>query len=76
MPVKITKPQVLQANWPAPSNIHTLITTRFNEFNLATHVGDDEKRVAANREHLADLIPSLPNWLNQVHGIDVIEAIR
>ncbi len=42
----------------------------FDEFNLATHVGDDANRVARNRELLRDNLEGGPQlqWLNQVHG--------
>lgn len=69
-----TKAQFLQAPWAAPTNIHTLITTNIDDFNLATHVGDDETKVLANREKLSRLLPGHPIWLNQTHGINVINA--
>jgi hypothetical protein len=43
----------------------------FASFNLADHVGDDPRQVAANRRHLRELVPGMPvepSWLNQVHG--------
>lgn len=72
----------LQADWPAPANVRTLITTRqggcslppFNSFNLGTHVGDDAEAVATNRELLRTQLPSEPAWLNQVHGTHVVNA--
>jgi copper oxidase (laccase) domain-containing protein len=72
----------LQADWPAPANVRTLITTRqgghslqpFNSFNLGSHVGDDADAVAANRELLRSQLPSEPAWLNQVHGTHVVNA--
>jgi len=67
------------ADWPAPQNIHTFITTRrapylnpfitssdidiagmsekpYEEFNLATHVRDNEKHVLHNRRLLNDFL--------------------
>ncbi|BBF85497.1 uncharacterized conserved protein [Aquitalea magnusonii] len=72
----------LQADWPAPANVRTLITTRqgghslqpFNSFNLGTHVGDDADAVAANRELLRAALPAEPAWLNQIHGTHVVNA--
>lgn len=72
----------LQADWPAPASVRTLITTRqgghslqpFNSFNLGSHVGDDADAVAANRELLRAQLPSEPAWLNQVHGTHVVNA--
>jgi hypothetical protein len=71
-------------DWPAPPRIRALSTLRqggvsnvpFDLLNLADHVGDDEDAVAINRERLmsaADL-PSMPRWLRQVHGTNVIDA--
>ncbi|PWK44448.1 peptidoglycan editing factor PgeF [Pleionea mediterranea] len=71
-------------DWPVPSQVHAIITTRvggssrgaFQGLNLASHVGDDPKKVAANRlelERLANL-PSQPVWLNQTHSTQVIAA--
>jgi len=46
----------------------------FSEYNLATHVGDDEAAVKANRSKLVnDLqLPAEPAWLEQVHSNKVI----
>lgn len=74
----------IEADWPAPANIHAGVTTRlggssqapFNSFNLATHVGDDPAAVARNRallrKHLD--LPSEPRWLQQVHGSVIRDA--
>ena len=47
----------------------------WDSFNLATHVGDDPRDVAANRARLRELLalPAEPVWLNQVHGTDVAD---
>jgi len=74
----------LQADWPAPATVRTLITTRqgghsrqpFDSFNLGSHVGDDADAVAANREQLRALLPNEPAWLNQVHGTHVVDAAQ
>lgn len=65
-----------------PSTVKTLITTRmggiskapFDGFNLGVHVGDSPDSVGINREMLSRHLPSKPYWLNQVHGVDVIEV--
>jgi YfiH family protein len=46
----------------------------FGRFNLASHVGDDPQRVAANRELLSDRLnlAARPIWLEQVHGNEVV----
>jgi YfiH family protein len=50
-------------------------TGPYASFNLASHVGDDERAVAANRQRLRDALslPGEPQWLDQVHGRRVVE---
>lgn len=70
------------ADWPAPARVRTLITTRsggvsarpYDSLNLALHVGDDPAHVAGNRALLRQALPGEPVWLNQTHGIEVIDA--
>jgi hypothetical protein len=72
-------PDWLIPDWPAPANVHAVMTTRaggvskapFNSFNPASHVGDDAAAVAANRRVLRQSLPAEPLWLNQVHGCQV-----
>ena len=69
-------------NWPAPANVKALQTTRnggistspYNSLNLGEHVKDNPLHVAQNRQLLSQFVPNEPVWLNQVHGIDVIDA--
>lgn len=72
----------VDVDWPAPARVRTRMTTRFGgvsggayrSFNLALHCGDDPTAVAANRERLArDGVPRVA-WLEQVHGIDVVDG--
>ncbi|HCT41537.1 MAG TPA: peptidoglycan editing factor PgeF [Moraxellaceae bacterium] len=78
---------LLLPDWPAPDNVHAAITTRaggvsnapWNSLNLGTHVGDDPLDVAENRHRLLRALQSVapcdtPQWLNQVHGVVVIQA--
>lgn len=75
-------PDWLEADWPAPPNVRTLITTRnggvsaapYHSLNLGQHVGDDPAAVAANRALLRQQLPAEPAWLNQVHGVTVVDA--
>lgn len=77
-----TNPDWLEADWPAPANVRTLITTRkggvseapYDSFNLGTHVGDLPEHVSLNRETLRRFVPDEPAWLNQVHGTRVVDA--
>jgi YfiH family protein len=74
--------EILDPDWPAPSNIRALVTTRiggvsqppYDSFNLASHVGDTPEAVAANRAMLRLHCPSEPKWLSQVHGNAVARA--
>ena len=74
-------PKFITPIWPAPSQVKAYTTTRnggysvspYNGFNLADHVGDDDKAVTANRATLLKILklPSEPIWLKQVHGIQI-----
>jgi YfiH family protein len=74
--------EFIHPNWPAPSNVKALQTTRngglsldaFASLNMGMHVGDDPIVVAKNRQLLSAYLPSEPVWVNQVHGINVIDA--
>ena len=76
--------QGLCPDWPAPGNVHAWSTFRaggvseapYDQLNLADHVGDDKHAVSRNRQLLKQslALPAEPCWLEQVHGIDVIEA--
>ena len=69
-------------DWPAPSHVHALITTRaggvsappYDTFNLGLSTGDDRAAVMENRRRLRALLPDEPRWLKQVHGARVLHA--
>lgn len=69
-------------SWPAPANVKALQTTRtggvshapYDSLNLGAHVNDDAIAVAKNRQILSHYLPSEPVWVNQVHGVEVIDA--
>ena len=74
-------------DWPAPSCIGALMTTRNGGvstgawsgadgggLNLGLGSGDDPDVVARNRALLARSLPSEPAWLKQVHGARVVDA--
>ena len=75
---------MITPNWPAPSHVKSLQTTRvggfsiapFNSLNLAMHVQDSPLAVAKNRQQLAAYLPSEPVWVNQVHGVEAIDAAQ
>ncbi len=74
--------QWIMPDWPAPSNVRALITTRaggvstgpYASMNPADHVGDDPLAVVQNRALLRTALPSEPFWLKQVHGDAVAEV--
>ncbi len=76
----------ITADWPAPDSIKTVSTLRsggsssgcYQSLNLAIHVGDDTGAVTENRKRLQTWLnlPAEPVWLNQVHGMDVVDAAR
>jgi YfiH family protein len=76
--------EFIKPSWPAPANVKTLQTTRIGGFsqapyaslNLGMHVGDDVSVVVKNRQLLCAYLPSEPVWVNQVHGIDIIDAAK
>ncbi|HQO16105.1 MAG TPA: peptidoglycan editing factor PgeF [Methylotenera sp.] len=76
------KLEFISPNWPAPANVKALQTTRlggvsvapFASLNLGAHVNDNPISVAKNRQLLSSYLPSEPVWVNQVHGVEVIDA--
>lgn len=80
--------QTIHPSWGAPKNVRALSTLRgggasappYDDarggggLNLGMHVGDDPLVVSANRHILRKGLPSEPVWLNQVHGVTVINA--
>lgn len=77
------------ADWPdLPPNVGALMTMRrggasrtpYDDgqggggLNLGIHVGDQPHHVAGNRAALAAALPDDPVWLNQVHGVAVVDA--
>jgi len=72
---------LIRPNWPAPGNVRSFTTTRgggysqgnWHSLNLSLHCGDDSTTVLKNRELLEQLLPASPQWLRQVHGIDIVE---
>jgi YfiH family protein len=71
-------------DWPAPPIVKAAATLRtggvsegaFSSLNLGSHVGDAPAAVSENRRLLraALKLPAEPTWLNQVHGVNVVDA--
>lgn len=78
--------EFLLPEWPAPAGIRALATTRvggfstgsYAELNLGAHIGDDAGTVQRNREVLRHdaRLPTMPVWLEQVHGTVVADLDR
>ena len=81
----------MEPDWPAPANVHALITTRAGGvsrgpygappegrggMNIGLGSGDNLADVTANRARLRTALPADPRWLNQVHGAVVVDAAR
>ncbi|WAC43006.1 peptidoglycan editing factor PgeF [Pseudomonas sp. SL4(2022)] len=72
----------LTPQWPAPARVKTCVTTRsggvslapYDSCNLGEHVGDQPAAVLKNRQRLVSLLGCKPAWLQQVHGVAVVEA--
>jgi len=74
---------VIRPQWPVPRRVQAAFTLRgggvstgpYASLNVGAHVGDALEAVSENRRrvsaHLA--LPSQPAWVEQVHGIDVLE---
>ena len=69
-------------DWPAPSNVRALMTTRNADLvdgvrrsmNLGRANGDHAASVERNRVLLREIAGVEPLWLSQTHGIDVVIA--
>ncbi|PSL14283.1 hypothetical protein CLV44_1086 [Marinobacterium halophilum] len=68
---------------PLAPGVAALTTTRdggvslapWDSLNLGDHVGDDPTAVAENRRRLQQALQlGQPQWLSQVHGVQVVEA--
>ena len=80
----MTHPGTLQAwapDWLAPPHVKALMSTRqggvspapWYSLNLGDHVGDPHANVSANRELLARSLGAAPIFLQQVHGVQVLD---
>lgn len=69
-------------DWPVAANVQACVTTAsfgnsqgdFAHFNLGDHVGDELASVQRNRAWLAQTLGCTPVWLEQVHGVNVVQA--
>ena len=85
----MTQAPFITPDWPdAPANIGALATLRTGGvstgpyddgrggggLNLGLHCGDVAEAVRENRARLLALLPAMPAWTSQVHGIAVADA--
>jgi YfiH family protein len=71
----------LVPDWPAPANVRAFVTTRaggvsageYASMNLGYSSGDDAACVDRNRAIVRAHLPGDPNYLVQVHGVEVHE---
>lgn len=78
-------PSLILPDWPVANRVRACITTRgpvnhqdpCSSFNLALHVGDDPAKVIARRQQLCRqlALTKSPQWLEQVHGTRIVEAL-
>ncbi len=76
--------EVLVPHWDAPDRVRAAFSLRsggvsaapYDSLNLAIHVGDAPGAVRENRRRLEARLglPSEPLWLDQCHGIEVVDA--
>ena len=80
--MRLTAHEWIVPDWPAPSSVRALITTRaggvsrgvYAGLNLGLGSDDDIEAVSRNRAKLRQWLPAEPLWLRQVHGTTVADA--
>ena len=80
---EIGEPMVITPEWNAPARVHCAFTLRaggvsvapYDSLNVGAHVGDAAEAVGENRRQVREYLrlPAEPVWLQQVHGIDVVD---
>jgi YfiH family protein len=75
--------QFITPRWPAPRGVRAAFTLRtggvsvapYDSLNLGAGIGDSVEAVAENRRLVGESLrlPDEPVWLDQVHGVEVIE---
>jgi YfiH family protein len=80
---EVGEPMVIVPEWPAPARVRCAFTLRtggvsvapYDSLNVGAHVGDAAEAVGENRRRVREYlgVPAEPVWLQQVHGIDVVD---
>ena len=81
MTILALHPAWLVPDWPAPSHVKSVFTTRaggvsrppFDSLNLGRPSGDDPAAVDTNRARLQAALGLAPVYISQVHGVDTVE---
>lgn len=74
---------LITPDWPVPARVRCAFTLRsggvsvapYDSLNVGAHVGDAAEAVRENRRRVKEYLrlPADPVWLQQVHGIDVVD---
>lgn len=74
----------LEPDWPAPASVRAAFALRtggvsaapWDSLNVGIHVGDEPAAVLENRRRLRGALglPGEPLWLDQVHGVVVVDG--
>jgi YfiH family protein len=75
--------EIITPEWPAPPWVRAAFTSRtggisvapYDSLNLGARIGDSPEAVAENRRRVREKLglPAEPVWLEQVHGVEVVE---
>lgn len=81
--MRATDPRVITPDWVAPPRVRAAFTLRtggvsaapYDSLNLGARIGDAPEAVAENRRRVGETLqlPAEPVWLEQVHGVGVVE---
>jgi YfiH family protein len=76
--------QIITPEWPASPRVRAAFTLRtggasvapYDSLNLGAHIGDSPAAVVENRRRVREKLrlPAEPVWLEQVHGVEVVDA--
>jgi polyphenol oxidase len=74
---------LITPDWPVPARVRCAFTLRsggvsvapYDSLNVGAHVGDAAEAVGENRRRVKESLrlSAEPVWLQQVHGIDVVD---
>src|ERR1700676_3739340 len=82
-PMSSANLQIITPEWPTPPGVHAAFTLRtggvslapYDSLNLGARIGDSPEAVVENRRRVREKLglPAEPVWLEQVHGVEVVE---